>query len=291
MVSSFGGRYSGGLFRLEGASAKLFNLAVLGWGIGFYGPPVFLRTLHETRGWSIAVVSAAITVHFVFSAAFTAYLPEAYKAWGVARVTAVGAGALALGAVLWANAAAPWQLFPIAAVSGAGSAATTGAAINAIVAPWFDKERPRALSLAFNGASVGGLVFTPLWVALIGQLGFRTAAAMIAVAAVAILWPVSAARSAADSGAPPHNAAPAPPLTKRELLRDRRFATGSLGGVRAGALRPGRPLRASADPAHPGLWGWPGGVGDRVGDGMRRSCEAPCSAGLSAAAAGATPPR
>jgi hypothetical protein len=35
-----------------------FVLAVFGWGIGFYGPSVFLRTLHEERGWPIALVSA-----------------------------------------------------------------------------------------------------------------------------------------------------------------------------------------------------------------------------------------
>jgi len=38
-----------------------FVLAVFGWGIGFYGPSVFLRTLHDERGWPIALVSAAIT--------------------------------------------------------------------------------------------------------------------------------------------------------------------------------------------------------------------------------------
>ncbi|MEA2876751.1 MAG: hypothetical protein QOF14_1947, partial [Hyphomicrobiales bacterium] len=31
-----------------------FALAVFAWGIGFYGPPVFLQTLHSSRGWSIS---------------------------------------------------------------------------------------------------------------------------------------------------------------------------------------------------------------------------------------------
>ena len=34
-----------------------FVLAVFGWGIGFYGPSVFLRTLHDERGWPIAGLS------------------------------------------------------------------------------------------------------------------------------------------------------------------------------------------------------------------------------------------
>jgi MFS family permease len=168
-----------------------FAVAVFGFGIGFYGPSVFLRTLHGGRGWPISLVSAAITAHFISSALCTAYLPEAYDRWGVTRVTQAGAVCAAVGIVLWAAAPAPWLLFPIALISGAGSAATTGAAINAIVAPWFDKERPKALSMAFNGASVGGLLFTPLWVALIDRLGFAVAAVLVGGVAVAILWPVS----------------------------------------------------------------------------------------------------
>jgi len=38
-----------------------FLVAVLGWGIGFYGPPVLLQTLHEAHGWPISTISAAIT--------------------------------------------------------------------------------------------------------------------------------------------------------------------------------------------------------------------------------------
>ena len=82
-------------------------------------------------------------------------------------------------------------MFLAALVSGAGWAATSGAAINAMVAPWFDRERPKALSLAFNGASIGGFVFTPLWVALIAQFGFPIAAAAIGAAMLVILWPVT----------------------------------------------------------------------------------------------------
>jgi MFS family permease len=168
-----------------------FVLAVFGWGIGFYGPSVCLRTLHDERGWPIATISAAITAHFLFSALFVAYLPEAHARWGLAQVTQAGFFCTAIGAMLWGNATAAWQLFPIAAASGAGSAATTGAAINAIVAPWFDRERPKALSQAFNGASLGGLIFTPLWAVAIGELGFGNTSVLMGVATMVVLLPVS----------------------------------------------------------------------------------------------------
>src|SRR3546814_3928972 len=45
--------------------AAAFTIALFAWGIGFYGPPIFLGVLHATRGWSVALVSSAITVHFL----------------------------------------------------------------------------------------------------------------------------------------------------------------------------------------------------------------------------------
>jgi predicted MFS family arabinose efflux permease len=198
-----------------------FVLAVFGFGIGFYGPSVFLSTLHEERGWPIALVSAGITTHFLFSALFVAYLPEAYARWSLTRVTQTGIFCTAIGAMLWGNAAAAWQLFPIAAVSGLGSAATTGAAINAIVTPWFDSERPKALSMAFNGASIGGLIFTPLWAVAIGRFGFATTAVFVGIAALAVLCPVSTRYLRAGPGVATRTTPSR--LTNAALLRDRGF--------------------------------------------------------------------
>ena len=216
----------GGYFGWKVAWAA-FLLAAFAWGVGFYGLSVFLRTLHAERGWAISTISAAITVQYLFSAVLVAYLPEAHRRWGVARVTEWGIAAAALGILAWSNAQAPWQLFPAALIAGAGWAATSGAAINAIVAPWFDKDRPRALSLAFNGASIGGLVLTPLWVALIDALGFAPAAVVIAVAMVAILLPVSVGylRPQPNLADGTINAASRPAMNRAALLRDRRFVT------------------------------------------------------------------
>ena len=203
-----------------------FLVAVFGWGVGFYGPSVFLRTLHADKGWAISEISAAITTHFLLSAVLVVYLPEAYRRFGLARVTQAGIAFAILGMLAWANAQRPWQLFPAALLSGIGWAATSGAAINAIVAPWFDKDRPKALSLAFNGASIGGLVFTPLWVALIGAFGFATAAIMVGIAMGIVLLPVSERllrpQPAGGTAAPARTALP---LDRRALLRDRRFVT------------------------------------------------------------------
>src|SRR4051812_22784828 len=95
-----------------------FTVALFAWGIGFYGPGVFLQTLHASRGWSIATISAAITAHFLIGAAIVAGLPEIHRALGIANATILGALLTALGIVAWASATAPWHLFAAAVISG-----------------------------------------------------------------------------------------------------------------------------------------------------------------------------
>ena len=135
-------------------------------------PPVFLHAVAQRSGWSLALVSGAVTLHFLTGAAVVANLPCIYRRVGVPATTATGAVLLALGVCGWSLAQAPWQLYGAALVSGSGWVALGPAAVNALIAPWFARRRPAALSMAYNGASLGGVLFSPLWVFLIAQAGF-----------------------------------------------------------------------------------------------------------------------
>lgn len=219
--------------------AAAFVLAVFGWGIGFYGPPVYLQSVREARDWSVVLVSSAVTLHFLVGAVVVANLPALYGRFGLPTVTKTGAVSLAVGILGWAVAQSPWQLLLATVLSGAGWVAMGAAAVNAIVAPWYAVRRPAALSMAYNGASIGGVVFSPLWVAAIAALGFPLAAAAIGAVMVATIWfladhvfrhtpqslgqkqdggiPSSAAGATAEAGPPV--------LAGRLLWRDRRFLT------------------------------------------------------------------
>ena len=168
-----------------------FTIAVFGWGVGFYGPPVFLHTLVQTRGWSIGLVSAGVTTHFLLGALSVANMPGLYRRFGVSAVTKASAICVAIGIVGWATAQEPWQLFLATIFSGFGWAGTGALAINMMISPWFNRRRPAALSTAYNGASVGGIVFSPLWVALIAAVGFPAAAGLVGVAMIVTLWTLS----------------------------------------------------------------------------------------------------
>jgi Major Facilitator Superfamily len=168
--------------------AGAFVVAVFGWGLGFYGPPVYLHAVREARGWSIALTSTAVTVHYLCGAIVVANLPKLYRRFGLANVTRVGSLSLSLGLVGWAVADMPWQLFAATLLTGCGWVTLGAAAINAIIAPWFVRHRPKALSTAYNGASVGGIIFSPLWVALIEWLGFAKAAMLVGIITVVVIW-------------------------------------------------------------------------------------------------------
>jgi Major Facilitator Superfamily len=221
-----------------------FVMAAFGWGVGFYGPPVFLSVIRDTRGWPLALISSAVTAHFLVGALTAANLPALYRRFGAAGVTRAGALALAAGVAGWAAAAEPWQLVAASLLSGAGWSVLSAAALNAIVSPWFVRERPAALAMAYNGGSVGGIVFSPLWVAAIGTLGFQAAALAVGCVMVLTLWTLAGllfARTPEQMGLAPDGAVlgpslppdasqlPVVPVQGARLWRDRRFLTLAAG--------------------------------------------------------------
>ena len=220
-----------------------FVLAMFGWGLGFYGPPVYLHAVIERTGWSLAWVSGAVTVHYLFGALVVARLPRLHARWGIGRVAVAGAAVTALGVLGWAICTSPWQLMAAALLSGGGWVTMGAVAINAVIAPWFERTRPAALAKAYNGASIGGVVFSPLWVALIGALGFAGAALSVGIVTLSVVAVLAAAvfavtpaqlqqRPDGDAAATPAPAMPraaTPPLPGALLWRDRGFRTLAVG--------------------------------------------------------------
>ena len=218
-------------------------LATFGWGLGFYGPPIYLHAVRETRGWPNVLVSSAVTVHYLAGALVIANLPGLYKRVGVAAVTKTGCVALALGIVGWAVAWEPWHLFLATLLSGGGWVTMGAAAVNAIISPWFVRTRAAALASAYNGASVGGVIFSPLWGTAIGLLGFTGAASAIGLVMVLMVWilaDIYYSKTPEDMGLMADGDAPAPgaaaavvqsakPLPGKQLWRNWRFLTLTAG--------------------------------------------------------------
>jgi len=222
--------------------AGAFVLAVFGWGMGFYGPPVWLGVVHATRGWPIALISTAITLHFLAGAGIGAFVPNLYRRFGASRVTMAGSLSMGCGVVGWALAAAPWQLFVATLLTGLGWGTMSAPAINALVSPWFARKRPAALGMAYNGGSIGGVIFSPLWVAAVAALGFLGSSAAIVTIMLLLVWTLAAllfSRTPQQLGLQQDGDTPSAaatqkkpaiaPLPGRALIRDRKFLTLAAG--------------------------------------------------------------
>lgn len=215
--------------------ACAFTVAVFGWGLGFYGIGVYLAFLSERHGWAVSAIGGAITFYYLGGATVIMFIGGWFDRWGSRVIVVPGVMAMAAGVSLLPAVSAPWQLYPVFAVMAFGWAAMSAAAINAIVAPWFERRRGLAISIAMNGASTGGIVVAPVLIFLIQSLGFGPSLHVAAAAMLVLLIPLillvlrnrpadlgllpdgaPVARGGAGPGPPA--ALPVPPLWSRSVL-------------------------------------------------------------------------
>jgi MFS family permease len=173
--------------------AAAFLIAMFGFGLGFYGPGVYFVALEARHGWSVGEISPAITAYYILGATLLFFcVGPLFDRYGTRTAVATGVAAMACGLVLLGLVARPWQVYAAFALMSVGWATMSGAALNIIVAPWFDRRRGLAVSWAFNGASAGGVVAPPLLIFLIARLGLSAALAAVAAAILVVLVPVAA---------------------------------------------------------------------------------------------------
>ena len=156
-------------------------MAMLSFGLGFYGLTVYLAALQRLHGWSASAVSAPVTVYYVAGALLTAAISSLYARFGPRVVVAGGGLAMAAGLAALGRVGQPWQLYPAFLVMSVGWGALSGAAINIILAPWWERRRGLAISIAFNGATLGGVIVAPALIWLIDAVGFTTALTVAAI--------------------------------------------------------------------------------------------------------------
>lgn len=199
-----------------------FAVALFGWGLGFYGPGVYLAALHARHGWPMSLIASAVTVYYLASATWIIFAGDAIERFGARRIVMSCAGFMALGVALLPAAAAPWHVFVAFGVMSFGWAGMSGAAVNALVAPWFDEKRGLAISLALNGSSCGGIFVTPLIVYLIERFGFATGVRLAAAGMLVLMVPIALALRRPPSHG---SRARVAPLNRAEIARTRAFLT------------------------------------------------------------------
>jgi MFS family permease len=207
-----------------------FLVALFIFGFGLYGHAVYLAELQRLHGWSTGLISNASTLSFLLGSVLAAFTSDVMVRIGTGRFLLAGIFALAASTTLLAFAETPWQLYAAYILLACGWMGMGTVVIATIVSSWFDHRRGLAISIAFNGATFGGIVIAPTLVVLIGAIGFTRAMLTMTAVMIVILVPVvigligvSAPADARHDQAAASSRLPA--LSRGKLLRDFKFWT------------------------------------------------------------------
>ena len=163
-------------------------LALLGAAAFRSTPGVLVGPLHDEFGWSIGTISVALSVNlalFGLTAPFAAALMERF---GMRRVVASALVLVALGSGLTTLMTAPWQLVLLwGVVVGLGTGSMALALVATVVGRWFVARRGLVSGVLTAANATGQLIFLPLVVHVVEWSGWRAAALVVSVCALAVV--------------------------------------------------------------------------------------------------------
>ncbi len=209
-----------------------FLMAFFMFGFGLYGQGVYLAELQRAHGWPGTLVSAASTFSFLLTSVLVIFTDDLLARIGLRSLILCGLAALGASTVLLALMQTPWQLYLAYALMSVGWTGMGTVVIATVLNSWFERRRGLALSLAFNGATCGGIILVPLLLSLTGSIGFRAAMLATTTAMIVLVLPVvvifmgwPAGMSPASVGRPSGGSAPAPSHSRKTLLANAAFWT------------------------------------------------------------------
>ena len=171
--------------------AACLAVATVGWGLGLFGSSVYLHALARDKGWSIGLISGAITLYYIVSAPLLVWVGSSIARRGPRPIIAFGAAAMGLGVASLGWVSEPWHVYLSFLAMGVGWACLSTTAVTTTLAPWFERQQGRAASIALLGASVGGIVAAPSLVFAIDHLGFANAMLAAGAAALIVVLPLA----------------------------------------------------------------------------------------------------
>ena len=151
-------------------------------------PAVLLHPLHEEFGWPLATISAAVSVNLLLYGLTAPFAAALMDRFGIRRVVSVALLLVAAGSGLTVFMTASWQLLLCWGVLvGLGTGSMALAFVATITGRWFVARRGLVTGVLTAGGAAGQLVFLPLLAVLVRDHGWRTAALVVAGAALAVV--------------------------------------------------------------------------------------------------------
>ncbi len=197
-------------------------------------PGVLIVPLEQAFGWSRDTISLAVAINLVLYGLIGPFAAAVMDRVGVRRTLAAALCLLALGVGLTVFMTRPWQLILLwGVVVGTGSGVVALVLGATLVNRWFVARRGLMMGILTASTATGQLVFLPLLAWLVTHDGWRSAALLMAGAAL-VLAPLAALLVRdfpADKGLVPYGG------TAADAVRP--DATGHAGRAAVAALRDG----------------------------------------------------
>jgi sugar phosphate permease len=192
-------------------------------------PSLFMVPLESEFGWSRAVISLAVAVNIALFGLIGPFAASLMDRWGLRRMVIGALALLAASVAASTGIHTSWQLVLLWGVlvgSGTGVTAMVFAAV--VATRWFDRRRGVVVGALSAANATGQLIFLPSLASLVDTRGWRAAAVVVAVAALAVLalvWLLLRDRPG-DVGLRPYGqedgvpaTAPRPPLAPLAALK------------------------------------------------------------------------
>lgn len=169
--------------------AVCFLMATFAWAFAFYGQTVYVAEFRAAYGWPSSLISIATSAFFLFGALLVAFFSDAMRAVGLRACLLGGLACMAVAAAAIGFVSSPLQLYITYAVLAFGWAGMSLGAVTNTLGQWFSARRGLAISLALNGASIGGVIGVPAMVIAVQAYGFATTMLAASILMVVIMLP------------------------------------------------------------------------------------------------------
>ena len=161
-----------------------------GGGTFYYGFTVFFNPIRNAFGWTATETSLAFTLQKLEQGVMSPLAGFLVDRVGPRRLMLFGWAVTGLGFFLMSRIDSLWAFYGIFLVIAVGQSFASGLMSNTAIANWFSKKRSRAMTFAFIGPGVSGLL-APLLALSIGQFGWRDTLRFTGIALWAIGLPLS----------------------------------------------------------------------------------------------------
>jgi len=181
-------------------------------GTFFFGFSAFFNPIVNEFGWSRAATATALSLQRTESGALSPFIGYIVDRWGARIPMFVGTIITAVGFFWLAQIHSLLAFYLAFCTIALGLSLASGVAVTAVVGNWFNKMRGRAMTIAFAGGGLGG-VMAPALVWSIAQYGWRAVLVWIGIGTLLVGIPASYVlrRRPEDYGLLPDGAT-APPL-------------------------------------------------------------------------------